>query len=333
MGKKTILFLAAISLLIPFFTTAYAAEKPFYDGKTITIIVTTKPGGGYDFYARLMAKYMQKYLPGSTIIVKNVPGAGHIIGCNTIYAAKPDGLTFGTFNRALALAQMTGLKGVKFDQAKMSWIGIACTEAFSLITVNKFKNLEDVKKAEQVRFVSEGIGAINYLATNLFEYMSGWKNISLATGYGGTEQQLALMRGEADAIFASWFSWLKFVKEGNGHPLMFISDVQPKGYENVPLIRDVFKDAKSKPLIDLLISINQLGRPFAGPPGIPEDRLKILRDAFEKACNDPEVVEVAAKAEKPIEYYSGPQAERYVKKLLTLPPEVIELVKKAEAAK
>ena len=116
MGKKTVLFFVAISLIVLPLFTGHAAAKPFYEGKTITLIVTTKPGGGYDFYGRLMAKFMQKYLPGSTIIVKNIPGAGHIIGCNAIYHAKPNGLTFGTFNRALALAQVAGLKGIKFDQ-------------------------------------------------------------------------------------------------------------------------------------------------------------------------------------------------------------------------
>lgn len=330
MRKGTLICCTIALFLTAFCVTGHAADKPFYDGKTITIIVTTKPGGGYDFYARLMSKFMQKYLPGSTIIVKNIPGAGHIIGCNAIYNAKPDGLTFGTFNRALALAQMTGLKGIKFDQGKMSWIGIACTEDYSLISVNKLKDLKDLYKAEQVRFVSEGIGAINYMTTNLFEYMSGLKNMKLATGYGGSEQQLALMRGEADAIFASWYSWIKFVKEGNGHPLMFIGENQPEGFEKVPLIRDVFKEEKHQPLIDLLISINQMGRPFAGPPGIPQDRLKIIRDAFEKVCKDPEAIQLAEKAEKPLEFVSADRTEKNVRKILSLPSDLIDLVKKSQ---
>src|SRR6186997_968777 len=100
----------------------------FFNGKTVTYIVSTGPGGGYDTYGRLVAEYMQKYLPGSTFIVKNVPGAGHLIGANTIYASKPDGLTIGTFVTGLIYNQLIKADGVRFDLMKMSWIGKAASE-------------------------------------------------------------------------------------------------------------------------------------------------------------------------------------------------------------
>ena len=97
----------------------------FYKGKTVTYIVATAPGGGYDTYGRLVAEYMQKYLPGSTFVVRNMPGAGHVIGANAIYASRPDGLTIGTFNTGHIYNQLIGLEGVKFDLNKMFWIGKA----------------------------------------------------------------------------------------------------------------------------------------------------------------------------------------------------------------
>ena len=100
----------------------------FYKGKTVTYIVATAPGGGYDLYGRLVAEYMQKYLPGSTFVVKNMPGAGHLVGTNTIYASRPDGLTIGTFNTGLIYNQLIKADGAKFDLTKMSWIGKAATE-------------------------------------------------------------------------------------------------------------------------------------------------------------------------------------------------------------
>src|SRR5436190_5130071 len=100
----------------------------FYKGKTVTYIVATPPGGGYDFWGRLVSEYMQKYLPGSTFVVKNMPGAGHLVGANATYASKPDGLTIGTFNTGLIYAQIIKLDGAKFDLSKMSWIGKAATE-------------------------------------------------------------------------------------------------------------------------------------------------------------------------------------------------------------
>src|SRR5680860_652054 len=114
-------------------TEVASTEKPFYEGKTIKLIVSTKPGGGYDTYGRMVAKFMEEQLPGSTIVVKNVPGAGHIIGCNEIYMSEPDGLTFGTFNRGLPLAQIAGLEGIEFDLSEMSWLGSPASEHYSCL--------------------------------------------------------------------------------------------------------------------------------------------------------------------------------------------------------
>src|SRR6476619_5668814 len=112
--------------------TAGAAEAQtgadFFKGKTVTYIVSTAPGGGYDTYGRLVAEYMQRNLPGSTFVVKNMPGAGHIIGTNAIYASKADGLTIGTFNTGLIYNQIINANGVKFDLSKMSWIGKAASD-------------------------------------------------------------------------------------------------------------------------------------------------------------------------------------------------------------
>ncbi|MCL6594027.1 MAG: hypothetical protein K6T31_08635, partial [Alicyclobacillus sp.] len=110
-----------------------APDFAFYNGKTVTLVVATGPGGGYDTYGRLLATYMQKYLPGSTVIVKNVPGAGHIVGANYIYEAKPDGLTLGTFNTGLIISQLTQEKGIKFDLRKFTWIGNAAADTRVLI--------------------------------------------------------------------------------------------------------------------------------------------------------------------------------------------------------
>ena len=120
----------AIGLVFSFTTVVNAAtaDYDFYKGKVITNIEATKPGGGYDAYARMIGKYMEKHIPGSTLIIKNVPGAGHIIGANETFMAKPDGLTIGTFNTGLIYNQIVGLEGIKLDLAKYSWIGKASNE-------------------------------------------------------------------------------------------------------------------------------------------------------------------------------------------------------------
>src|SRR5918997_448776 len=126
-SKRTI-GLAAAALAAATLPAQAQQGADFYKGKTVTYIVATAPGGGYDTYARLIADYMQKYLPGSTFVVKNMPGAGHLIGANAIYASEPDGLTIGTFNTGLIYNQLVGLENANFDLAKMSWIGKAASD-------------------------------------------------------------------------------------------------------------------------------------------------------------------------------------------------------------
>jgi tripartite-type tricarboxylate transporter receptor subunit TctC len=333
MRKKIVLFSMVLLLVLLPFLTHYAAAKPFYEGKTMKLIVTTRPGGGYDFYGRLMARFMQKHLPGSTIIVKNVPGAGHIIGTNELYHTKEDGLTFGTFNRAIPFTQVAGLKGVKFDVSKMSWLGSATTEIYSFIVTKKFKTLQDLMKADKVILATGGAGSIAHVSGSLFSQMAGLKNIKNVAGYHGGEGELAMMRGEVDGQFASWNSLRSFVEDGHGHPVMFLAKKQPPGYENIPLLQDVIPEKKHKPVVDLLLTVNLLGRPFAGPPGIPKDRLKALQNAFTKACLDPELLKVAKKAKKPIEYTSGDEALSLVRSIMDLSPEVLKAIKEAYGVK
>src|SRR3954465_2475321 len=129
---------------------ASAADTNMFRGKTITYIVATGPGGGYDTYGRLIARYLQKYLPGSRVVVRNVPGAGHIVGANTIYAAKADGLTIGMFNTGLIYDQLIKRQGVLFDLSKFSWIGKASddTRALMISKNSNFKNIDDIIKAK-----------------------------------------------------------------------------------------------------------------------------------------------------------------------------------------
>jgi tripartite-type tricarboxylate transporter receptor subunit TctC len=330
MRKKIALYSIALLFVLPPLFISSAAAKPFYEGKVIKIIVCTRPGGAYDFYGRLMARFMKKYLPGSTIIVKNVVGAGQIIGANMIYQAKPDGLTFGVLNRAVGMGQVAGLKGIKFNIAKMSWLGSPASEITAfIVNAKKFKNLDDVLKADNVRMVTGGVGTVAYVTTLLFFSMLGQDNFSLGTGYAGGEIELSIMRGAMDGNFGAFQSRQVMVKEGYGRVLLFIGKTKPAGYENVPFLQEVIKDKKHKPLIDILMGFNEIGKPTAGPPGIPRDRLKILRDAFTKALHDPEVLKYAKKANRPINPVGFKECEKNAKGFLELPTDIVDAIKSA----
>ena len=137
---------------------AAESESDFFDGRTITYIVSTDPGGGYDLYGRLLARNMGKYLPGARILVRNVPGAGQIIGANTIYASRPDGLTFGIFNTGMIYGQLLALEGIRFDLREMSWIGSLAAEGRALMVSQPFWNPKYPRHAKFGNRNSDGLG-------------------------------------------------------------------------------------------------------------------------------------------------------------------------------
>jgi len=326
--KPLLIILAFVAIWMP---VVIGHAEPFYEGKVIKLIVTTKPGGGFDAYGRLLAATMEKYLPGSTIIVKNVPGAGHIIGTNMIYAARPSGLTFGTFERSLVATQVAGLKGVKFDLSKMSWLGSPASDPRALVVAKHtpYQTLEDaIKSKQRIRFSASGIGTTDYLDPVLIAKMLGAENWQIITGYAGQEDQLAMIRGEIDAVFTSWSNGKGFVESGEGRVLMFNNDKPIAGYEQYPLLKDIVSK-EYQPLIDLLLFMVMFNRPFAGPPDIPADRLDTLRQAFSKSWHDPEMLKRAEMMKRPVNYIGYAEGEKLIKNALNQPPDVVKLIKEA----
>jgi tripartite-type tricarboxylate transporter receptor subunit TctC len=299
----------------------------FYQGKTVTYIVSTAPGGGFDLYGRLISEYMQKYLPGSTFVLKNVPGAGHLIGANTIYASKPDGLTIGTFTTGLLYNQIVKLDGVRFDLEKMSWIGKASSDPRVMtlgaqVPIKTFKELMEHKQT--LNFSTSGIGSAAYVETVMLTRALKLPS-KIVTGYSGTDDHLAIRRGEVHASISSRSSWEPFVKNGYGHFVFQIGGNQP----DVPQLMNLVTDPAAKALVALVQSQGDISRLTAGPPGIPPDRLDALRTAYRKAMEDPELQAKAAKLERPLEPAYGEDVARMVKAALTQAPETVALLKEA----
>jgi tripartite-type tricarboxylate transporter receptor subunit TctC len=308
-------------------TAAAQTGAEFYKGKTVTYIVATAPGGGYDLYGRLVAEYMQRYLPGSSFVVKNIPGAGHLIGANTLYASKADGLTIGTFNTGLIYNQLINREGVRFDLTKMSWIGKAASDP-RVITIGaqspimSYQELLAVK--EPVNFSTGGIGASAYVETTMLA--SALKlPIRIQTGYYGSDDPIAIRRGDIVGTLASRSSWELFVANGHGR---FIAQIGGNS-KDVPQLRDMVTDEKAKALIALIQSQGDIQRFTAGPPGIPQDRLDALRAAYKQAMQDPELQAKAAKLERPIDPAYGDDVLAMIKVALDQTPETIALLKQA----
>lgn len=301
----------------------------FFKGKTITYIVATAPGGGYDNYARLIVEPMQKALPGSTIIVKNVPGAGHLIGANAIYAAKPDGLTIGTFNTGLIYNQLIDRKGVKLDLTKMSWVGKAASDPRVMILSGNNKEIKSyddlLRKGEPFRIAVSGVGASNYNETQMMMQALGL-NIKPIAGYNGNEDQMAMRRGEIDLGFGSDSAFDSFIKNNYGKVLFAVGGKTPGVPQLRALVKNPSKEASA--IISLIESQGEIARLTAGPPDIPADRLTALRAAYKSALEDPELKGKADKLGLPIDPTYGDNVGNLVKAALDQSPETVELISK-----
>jgi tripartite-type tricarboxylate transporter receptor subunit TctC len=325
--NRCLSLLAGGAALVVAQTSSAQDGADFFKGKTVSYIVATAPGGGYDTYGRLVAEYMQRYLPGSTFIVKNIPGAGHLIGANAVYASRPDGLTIGTFNTGLIYNQLTAGDGVKFDLTKMSWIGKAGSEPRVVVCTKEspIKSFDDLKvQADPVKFATTGIGSSNHVETTIFSNALKLP-IRVLTGYNGNEDQLAMRRGEISCVTASRSSFEGFVKSDYGRFIVQIGGTE----KDVPQLRDLVTDAAAKELVALIQSQGDIARLTAGPPGIPADRLEALRTAFRKALEDPELQAKAAKLERPVDPAYGDDVLKAIRDALNQKPETVVLLKEA----
>ena len=321
-------WLAAAGLSLTIVAPVFAASNPadFYKGKTVTYIVATSAGGGYDLYGRLVADFMQKHLPGSTFVVKNMPGAGHLIGANAIYASKPDGLTLGTFNTGLIYNQLIGREGVKFDLTKMSWIGKAASEPRSFIISAKspIKSFKDLQESKQtVNFGTSGIGSASYVETKILADALKLP-IKIIPGYSGTEDLMAMRREEIVGIIGSRSSFEEFVKNGYGR---YIAQIGGKETD-VPQLSSLVTDPNARTLIALIRSQGEVSRLTAGPPDIPKDRLEALRNAYRQAMADKDLQARAAKLGRPLDPGIGDEVLAEIKEALDQPPATIALLAK-----
>jgi len=305
------------------------SAKDFFKGKTLTYIVATAPGGGYDTYARLIAEYMEKQLPGTKIVVKNIPGAGHIIGTNQLYAAKPDGLTIGTFNTGLIYAQLLKQEGVQFDLSKMTWIGKAAADPRVVVmdqksSVKTFDDLMSLKEEE--RFAASGPGSASYNETKMLISALDL-NVKLIPGYNGQEGEMAMLRGEIGGQLGSLSSLEPFVKNGYGHIVLQIggkkSDLPP-GAAQAP---EDLPAGKGRSVAALIASQAELARLTAAPPGVPADRAEVLIVAYRGALEDPGLTARADKLDRPVEPLYGEDVARLVKEALDQPEDVITMVR------
>ncbi len=322
---------AAAMILAP--ASAQQSAEDFFERKTITYIVSSEPGGGYDTYGRLIARHMEKYLPVRRIVVRNVTGAGNIIGANTIFVSRPDGLTFGTFNTGLIYGQLLGLQGIRFDLTEMSWIGKMAEEGRTMVlaTNSGFDDIQDlIDSPETIRLASASLGTANHTEILILRAALGL-NIRLIPGISGGEFELSMMRGEVAGALNATSSREEFVARGAGKYVLSVTGEEARAL-GVPHARELVTDPRFTPLLELTETVAVLGRLTAGPPDIPADRLALIRDAYMNVAADPEFLEQAAALNIPIQPSRGEIVAGRVRAALDQPDEtVLELKRVIEA--
>ena len=311
----------------------------FYRGKTLTIITSTGAGGPYDMMARLVGKYMTKHLPGQpAVIVQNMPGAGHVLATNYLYnQAAKDGTVIAVVANSIPLHQLIDGKGVRYDARKFNWIG--STGIANLVTVawhaSEVRTIEDVMQKELVTGAT-GTGSGTYLYPTVMNMVLGTK-FKLVMGYKSTaELDIAMERGEVSA--RSGGSIVGMMQE---HPDWFankkvsvlaqVGDRRELSLPDVPLMAEIGRTDEQRVLLKLVSSPVALGRPFMTAPGVPPERVELLRNAFSASMRDPEFLDDAAKMQLDLNPLTGARVAEIVEESLATPPELVEKVRVALA--
>lgn len=296
------------------------ADYEFYKGKVVKFVVPYSVGGGFDAYARAIAPVLEKYIPGATVIVQNAAGGGGLIGTNTLYRAKADGLTIGIINGAgMALNQIVGTDGVQFDLAEMEWLARATADPRAVLVNTKtgFDTVDDMKNVGRtIVFSATGVGSDDYYGSYII-FKSLGIPLRNVTGFpGSAEANLAAVRGEGiDGTECEISSLLQFVEEGSLEPILMVTLERDEAFPNVPTALEVAPDENKEP-IRVITSIFEANRAICGPPGIPAERIAVLREALGKALTDPELVSWSEKTNRPIDYLDGEAMQKLIREAL-----------------
>ncbi|MEA2659760.1 MAG: hypothetical protein QOF64_2356 [Candidatus Binatota bacterium] len=333
--------LLIISIML--FSGRLEAQSDFYKGKQIKIVVGASAGAASDLYARAVAQHLPKQIPGKPdVIVQNMPGGGSLTAANYVYSvAKPDGLTLGAVTAPIYFAQLLGRKEVQFDWAKFTWIGTPeeNDELFFIKADLPYKTLLDLRKAsEPPRCGASGVGSTGFYIPKLLEEIFGFK-LNMVTGYpGAADVDIAVEKNEVHCrgtTISAFFgrepgkSWAK-----NGYVRFLVQTGEKRNHRlpDTPTIWELMDQEKGsdakRSLARVVLGPGAFGRPILATPGIPAERVKILRDAYAKMLKDPEFVAESNKRQWEINPVSGEKLEALAKEVTHQPADVVERMKK-----
>jgi len=319
-----------------------AAQTDFYKGKTIELIISTGVGGGLDSNGRIVARHVAKHIPGTpTIVPKNMPGAGHIRAANYVFSQAPrDGTTIGTFIPIFVMAQvLERSRSIQFDPAQFNWLISTASNNSTIYTWHKagIKSVEDATR-RQVLMGGTGVGSYTTIYPTIMNNLLGTR-FKLVMGYQSTSEiGLALERGEIEGRAGNNFNSLKS-EHGDWLKNKMIDIITQVGLErdpefsHIPLMLDLAKSDESRQVLKFFSTDVVIGRPFVTSPGVPADRVALLRKAFDDTMKDPAFIQDAVAAGIDLNPVAGEKIQKIVADLIATPDNIVTKAKLAMEAK
>jgi tripartite-type tricarboxylate transporter receptor subunit TctC len=310
----------------------------FYTGKTLSLLAGFPPGGGYDTYVRVLARHFGKFIPGHPAVVpSNMPGAGSLLAANYLYAKAPnDGLTIAMFAASAAMEPLLGNKSALFDATKFSWIGSMSQDiAYCGVwqTPGAAKTFDEMMTKETI-FGGGATAAITFQHPMVLKNVLG-ANIRVIPGYPGSrEVNLAMHRGEVNGVCGLYVSTIKAsfldeVTSGQLKPVIQMGNKRSQEYGNVPSVFDFAKTDMDRAVLDVHFKQLLLGRGLAGPPAMPADRLKALRDALSATMKDKDFLAEADKVGLDIDPATAEEVDQMLVRFSAYSPEVFRKAQEA----
>ncbi len=315
-------------------TLTPCAAEPFYQGKNISMVIGYNPGGGYDIYARIVGAAFARHIPGKpTIVPRNMPGAGSVVAANFLYTAAPkDGLTIGVIGQQLSLDQALGETSVRFDMRKFNWLGRAAmnVEVSLVWHTAPVQTLADALKT-QVTLAATSGGSTSHTMPLLVSRITGAK-FKLVTGYPGiTGGALAMERGETQGTHATvdglLFANANWMKQHIVSVLVQYSIKRHPSLPDVPAMAELGNTEQEKQILTLFASPAEIGRSMMMPPGVPAERVEILRHAFSSMLADPAFKQELLSKKLTFEPLDGAGLQKLIDTALSVSPELIAKAK------
>jgi tripartite-type tricarboxylate transporter receptor subunit TctC len=329
------LALSLIALVLPLAGAHADPLADFYRGRNVTLIIGYSAGGGYDAYARVVARHLGRHIPGNpTVIAQNMPGAGSLRSANFLYNVAPkDGTVIGHFSRGLAMEPLIGTSATQFDARRFTWLGSGTDEVSVCATwhASPVKTWNDML-ALPFTVGGEGSGSDPDIFAAVMKNAFGVK-LKLVSGYPGTaEVALALERGEIDGRCGWSWSSLKRLKPDwiADKRINIVAQLALKkspDLPDVPLILDFATTDRQRQILKLVLSRQSMARPFAAPADLPADRKEALRRAFDATMADPEFLAEAKQRGLEVNPVSGAAIDKLVGELYETPADVIAEVR------